>query len=68
MRGTATAIFLLGPTLIGLGFGPFVAGYVSTISGDLGLGVMAALVAVIPGLVALAIVLKTYARALSDVA
>ena len=68
MRGTATAIFLLGPTLIGLGFGPFVAGYVSTNSGDLGLGVMAALVAVIPGLIALAIVLKGYARALKAVA
>lgn len=60
MRGTAAAIFLLGPTLLGLGLGPFVAGHVSTATGDLGLGVMMALVAVVPGLVALTVAVSRY--------
>ena len=68
MRGTATAIFLLGATLIGLGLGPFVAGYVSTTSGELGQGVRASLVAVVPGLAALAVVIRRYGRALAAVA
>ncbi|RKF20570.1 MFS transporter [Altericroceibacterium spongiae] len=46
MRGTATAIFLIGTTLIGLALGPFTAGYVSTATGNLGTGVKAVLVAV----------------------
>ncbi|WP_246205073.1 MFS transporter [Altericroceibacterium indicum] len=53
MRGTATAIFLIGTTLIGLSLGPFTAGYVSTATGALGLGVKATLVAVPFGLLAL---------------
>lgn len=68
MRGTATAIFLLGATLVGLGLGPFVAGYISTSSGQLSLGVMASLVAVVPGLAALALVVRRYGRALAAVA
>ncbi len=67
MRGTATAIFLLGATLIGLGLGPFMAGYISTISGDLALGVKASLVAVVPGLAALALALRHYPRALAAI-
>jgi MFS family permease len=67
MRGTATAIFLLGATLIGLGFGPFVAGYISESSGELALGVQASLVAVIPGLAALALVVRRYGAALRAV-
>ncbi|MFC3098252.1 spinster family MFS transporter [Alteraurantiacibacter palmitatis] len=65
MRGTATAIFLLGATLIGLGFGPFVAGFVSEQTGALANGVKASLVAVVPGLVALAVVVRHYARSLA---
>jgi len=53
MRGTATAIFLLGATLLGLGLGPFFAGYISETSGDLAFGVETCLVAVPIGLVAL---------------
>jgi MFS family permease len=53
IRGTATAIFLLGATLLGLGLGPFTAGYVSEITGDLALGVKTALLAVPMGLAAL---------------
>lgn len=63
MRGTAAAIFLLGPTLIGLAFGPFVAGYISEVAGSLGVGVVASLVAVIPGLLALGLVVRTYGDA-----
>jgi MFS family permease len=63
MRGTAAAIFLLGPTLVGLAFGPFVAGSISETAGNLGVGVVSSLVAVIPGLMALWLVVRTYADA-----
>jgi len=63
MRGTATAIFLLGPTLIGLGFGPFTAGYISELSGDLALGVMCSLVAAIPAFAALLFAIRRYSAA-----
>ncbi len=53
MRGMATAIFFLGTTLIGLGLGPFMAGYVSVATGDLALGVKSTLIAAPVGLVAL---------------
>ncbi len=65
MRGTATAIFLLGATLIGLGLGPFVAGYISESTGQLATGVMASLVAVVPGLLALAVAIRHYRPAIS---
>lgn len=68
MRGTATAIFLLGPTLIGLSFGPFMAGFISEATGELGLGVIASLVAVIPGTIALLIGIRRYAAANAAVA
>lgn len=59
MRGLATAIFFLSTTLIGLGIGPFMAGYVSAISGDdLTLGIMSTLVAVPIGFVLLLAALK----------
>lgn len=60
MRGTATAIFLLGATLIGLGLGPFMAGYISERTGQLGLGVMSSLVATVPGLLALVVAIRHY--------
>jgi MFS family permease len=53
MRGTATAIFLLGAALLGLGLGPFTAGYVSTATGDLALGVKTTLLVAPLGLAAL---------------
>jgi MFS family permease len=72
MRGTATAIFFLGPALIGLGFGPFVAGFVSELSGSLATGVKANLALVPAGLLALVIAGRGYAaaqaRALADAA
>ncbi len=68
MRGTAAAIFLLGPTLIGLAFGPFVAGYVSETTGDLALGVMSCLVVVVPGTIAIVIAIRGYTAALARLA
>lgn len=64
MRGTATAIFFLGATLLGLGLGPFMAGYLSELSGQLGVGVRASLIMVIPGVMALAYAMRHYARAM----
>lgn len=60
MRGTATAIFFLGATLIGLGFGPFTAGYISEITGNLGAGVQANLVVVPIGVVLLMLAMRGY--------
>lgn len=40
MRGTATATFFLGTTLIGLAMGPYLAGRISTLTGSLSVGVL----------------------------
>ena len=65
MRGTATAAFFLGTTLVGLCFGPYLVGQVSDLSGsmvdgklvgDLRTGILA-LIAVAP----IAVVLLVYA-------
>ncbi len=59
MRGLATATFFLSTTLLGLGLGPFMAGYVSATNGDdLALGVLSTLVAVPFGFVLLLAALK----------
>ncbi len=59
MRGMATAIFFLSTTLIGLGIGPFLAGYVSAVSpGGLSTGLLTTLVAAPFGLVLLLLALK----------
>jgi ABC-type sugar transport system permease subunit len=50
MRGAATAVYLLGATLIGLSLGPFTAGFVSEATGSLGRGVMTTLLIVPLGL------------------
>lgn len=52
MRGTATATFFIGTTLIGLALGPYLAGRVSTLTGDLGTGVLSLLLSVPIALVA----------------
>jgi hypothetical protein len=64
MRGTATAIFFLGATLIGLAFGPFTAGYVSELSEDLGTGVIATLALVPLGTAALTFGIARYSAAI----
>jgi MFS family permease len=43
MRGTATATFFIGTTLIGLALGPYLAGRVSTLSGSLSTGMLSLL-------------------------
>lgn len=49
MRGAATATFFLGTTVVGLGLGPFLAGRLSELLGDLGHALMAmSLMAPIP--------------------
>lgn len=64
MRGMATAIFFLSTTLVGLGIGPFMAGYVSAISGDdLGYGMMTTLVVAPIGVVLLVAALRLVPRA-----
>jgi MFS family permease len=40
MRGLAYAIFTLGMTIIGLGCGPYIAGLISDVTGDLGKGIL----------------------------
>ena len=59
MRGLATATFFLSTTLVGLGLGPFMAGYVSATNGDnLSTGVLSTLLAVPIGLVLLMVAIK----------
>lgn len=56
MRGTATASFFIGTTLIGLSFGPYLAGRISVLTGSLGTGVLSLLavapVAIVAGVLA----------------
>lgn len=52
MRGTATASFFIGTTLIGLAMGPYLAGRVSALTGDLAIGVLSLLVTVPIALIA----------------
>lgn len=40
MRGTATATFFIGTTLLGLAMGPYLAGRVSTLTGSLSTGML----------------------------
>ncbi len=47
MRGTATATFFIGTTLLGLALGPYLAGRISTLSGSLSVG-MLSLLATVP--------------------
>jgi MFS family permease len=44
MRGTATATFFLATTLFGLALGPYLAGQVSTVTGNLATGILSTLV------------------------
>ncbi len=66
MRGVATAVFLLGPALIGLAFGPFTAGLVSELSGNLGTGVIANLAVIPLGVAALWFAIRAYPGAVTS--
>ncbi len=46
MRGTATATFFIGTTLLGLALGPYLAGRVSTLTGSLSTGMLSLLLTV----------------------
>ena len=46
MRGTATATYFIGTTLLGLALGPYLAGRISTLSGSLSVGMLSLLVTV----------------------
>lgn len=68
MRGVATATFFLSTTLIGLGIGPFMAGYVSAVNdGDLGAGVVSTLVFVPIGIALLLAAIRLVPRATANV-
>lgn len=62
MRGVATAIYFLGATLLGLALGPFMAGFISEATGSLAKGVIATLVVVPIGLVAVGIAVRRMSR------
>ena len=68
MRGVATATFFLATTLVGLGIGPFMAGYVSaTNDDDLALGMLSTLAVVPAGLVLLGAAIRLVPRAAQTV-
>jgi MFS family permease len=46
MRGSATAIFFVGTTLLGLALGPYLAGRISHLTGSLAVGILSLLVTV----------------------
>lgn len=51
MRGTSTAVFFLGTTILGLGLGPYLVGLSSDVSGNLRLSLMGT-IAVMPIIIA----------------
>lgn len=67
MRGTATATFFIATALIGLALGPYMAGYVSTVSGSLRTGVLSLLVAAPVSLVLLILAWRTVPTAEASV-
>jgi len=68
MRGVATATFFLSTTLIGLGIGPFMAGYISAVNqDDLGVGVVSTLVFVPFGIALLIAAIRLVPKATANV-
>jgi MFS family permease len=58
MRGTAVATFYLATTMFGLALGPYLAGLISTRTGNLGLGIMSTTIVVPFSLILLCIAYK----------
>ncbi len=58
MRGTATAVFFLGTTILGLGLGPYLVGLSSDVSGDLRLSLMGTLATMPIILIAMVVALR----------
>ena len=67
MRGTATATFFLATTLVGLALGPYMAGQVSAMTGNLATGVLSTLVIVPLGLAALFVAYRSVPAAAASV-
>jgi len=63
MRGTATATFFLATTLVGLSLGPYMAGYMSTLTGDRAIGILSVLAVAPLSLLLLVIAFRTLPRA-----
>jgi MFS family permease len=63
MRGTATAAFFIGTTLVGLALGPYMAGYVSKVTQSLATGLLSLLVVVPISLTALVIAYRILPKA-----
>ena len=63
MRGTATAAFFLGTTLVGLSFGPYMVGQVSTSTGDLRTGILSLILVAPVALILLIVAYRTVPRA-----
>ncbi len=63
MRGTATATFFIGTALIGLAHGPYLAGFVSKVSGSLQTGVLSLLAVAPLSLTMLALAWRSVPRA-----
>jgi MFS family permease len=66
MRGTATATFFIGMTLIGLALGPYMAGQISASTASLSTGVLSTFIAVPFGLFALWIAARTVPSAAAN--
>ena len=58
MRGTATAVFFLGTTILGLGLGPYLVGLVSDVTADLRFALMGTLAVMPLILIAMVIALR----------
>jgi hypothetical protein len=68
MRGTATATFFIGTTLVGLALGPYMAGYISASTASLSTGVMSTFIAVPIGVIALWVAFRQLPRATANIA
>jgi hypothetical protein len=59
MRGTATAVFFLGTTILGLGLGPYLTGLISDVTGNLRIALMSTMLVIPLILVAIVTALRT---------
>jgi MFS family permease len=67
MRGTATATFFIGTTLIGLALGPYMAGFVSTVTGSLRTGILSLLIVAPISFTCLVLAYRSLPKATSSV-
>jgi hypothetical protein len=67
MRGIATATFFVATTLIGLSLGPYMAGQVSSVTGDLSVGILSVLAAAPISMALLIVAYRTLPKAEASV-